>query len=816
MVAQPGRAGVAVSGRRWLLLALACAAVALLLGRALAQIYTDYLWYAALGAADVWRAKYASLLALRLLCAGSATLFVFVNLYAVRQSVVSLVLPRRIGNLDIGEEVPRRQLTWTAAGLSALIGVALAWPQNNWSELLAVRVGKPFGESDPYFASDLGFFVHRLPFELSLFRWSVTVAVIVIGLVILLYALTPSLRWEQGRLYVSGYVRRHLAMLAGGLLLLLAWHHRLEMYTILGDGRLGDGAFGYIDHRVGIPASLLLALVALGAGLTVLWGGWTGQLRLVFAALTGVIIATLTADYFAPFLARRAMADRDVTVRERPYEATRAGYTRRAFAVDRVMMADPAIAFESLADAAPFVPLWDGGALQRATNGTLSGTGIGWVASDSGITAIVATRGGDSAFPTYVTTAAADNGTPLRQVQFDRRREIPPPRILPDTNVRPIIVADSTGEIMGPLLASSLSRLAHAFSLQDFRVLLGELPSPSPRLLSRRTVRERVGALAPFFAQGSTITPIWVGGALSWSVELYSVSRTYPLSRQVIVAGAERSYFQHAATALVNATTGRTVLVADSLPDPIAASWMERFPRLFERAAALPLSVRRQLPPPRESARAQASAFGRFGLRGEREVERHLPDDEGPDSALVLSPAPLMAFPGAGTTGYVLPLLDRGERVRGLFIALGGPSPRSLWLPIPEPAPVWSEALDRLRSVDTITAPHLVRGYVRAVPVAGTVVLAQPRYDWRTAGEPRLLYVSALVADSVITARTLLEIAGQPPAAAPAGSDDFRARVGELYDEMRDASARGDWAAYGRAFDALGALLARTRAGDAP
>ncbi|HEU4994484.1 MAG TPA: UPF0182 family protein, partial [Gemmatimonadaceae bacterium] len=336
--------------RRWLILLLGGAAVALLVGRGIAQVYADYLWYASLGASDVWSARYSSILTLRLLCGAAATVFVFANLYAVRQSVVSLVLPRRVGNLDIGEEVPRRQLTSVAAVLSVLIGIALAWSRSDWSGFLAARIGQSFGESDPYFAADLGFFVYRLPLEISLFNWTMTVVLLVIGIVVTLYALTPSLRWDQGGggLYVSGYVRRHLAVLAGVLLLLLAWHYRLETYTVLGNGSAADGSFTYFDHRVGVPASLLLSLVTLGAGLTVLWAGWTGQMRLTFAALTGVIVAAVAARQIAPFIARRTMANRDPAVRERPYEAIRAGYTRRAFAVDRIIPADTTLVFSTL------------------------------------------------------------------------------------------------------------------------------------------------------------------------------------------------------------------------------------------------------------------------------------------------------------------------------------------------------------------------------------------------------------------------------------------------------------------------------------
>lgn len=796
-----------MAGRRWLLLLIAGAALTLLIGREIAQIYTDYLWFASLGAADVWRAQYASLFALRLICGIAATLFVFANLYAVRQSVVSLVLPRRIGNLDIGEEVPRRQLTWTAAALSLLIGVALAWSRRDWSSYLIAREGQAFGESDPYFGADLGFFVYRLPLELSLFTWTMTVVLVVIGLVLLLYALTPSLRWEQGGLYVSGYVRRHLAMLAGVLLLVLAWHYRLEMYTILGHGSSADGAFAYVDHRVAIPASLLLSLVTLGAGLTVLWAGWTGQMRLAFAALTGVIVAVIAARQLAPFIAKRAAAVRDPAVRERPYEATRAGYTRRAFAVDRVAFADSTIAFASLADAAPHVPIWDDGALRRASDRALPGSGVGWVASDSGIMAAVPTLVAGGSVAAYIASAAEDNGTPARGLRNDARTDVPPVLIVADSTARSMVVADSTGHVAAPALAAPLARFAHALSMQDFRVWFGALPSPSPKLLTRRTVRDRVGALAPFFVQGSIISPVWFADSLVWALELYSASHTYPLSRRILVAGAERAYFQHAATALVNATTGRTVLVADSLPDPVAATWLSLFPRLFARPTSLPLTVRRQMPPAREGARAQASAFGRYGTRGESDVARHLPDDEGPDSALANTPAPVISFPGAGTTGYVLPLLDRSERLRGLFVALGGTAHRTMWLPAGESAPVWSEALDRLRAADTVSASLLVRGYARAIPVAGQIILVQPRYDWRGGGAPRILYVSALSGDTVTAARTLLRLAGRPAETAPAATVDFRTRVSQLYDELRRSSGRGDWIAFGRALDALGALL---------
>ncbi|HEY9517163.1 MAG TPA: hypothetical protein VIQ74_15905, partial [Gemmatimonadaceae bacterium] len=41
-----------------------------------------------------------------------------------------------------------------------------------------------------------------------------------------------------------------------------------------------------------------------------------------------------------------------------------------------------------------------------------------------------------------------------------------------------------------------------------------------------------------------------------------------------------------------------------------------------------------------------------------------------------------------------------------------------------------------------------------------------------------------------------------------AGTGDLRTRVRRLYETMRDALRRGDWSAFGRAYDALGELSA--------
>src|SRR6478672_9471741 len=327
--------------RRWLIAAAAGVALLLLLGKALAGVYVDYRWFSALGAEAIWWARVENLMILRGLSGTVATVFFFCNLYAVRHSVVSLVLPRRVANIEIGEEVPSRYLLLAVIGMSLLFGILLAFPQDDWTSLALVRHGQAFREADPYFEYDLGFWTYWLPFETSLHVWSLIALLAATTVVVFLYALTPSLRWERGTLHVSGYVRRHLSLLGSLLIFLLAWSYRLDGLGLLLNGTGQGGAFTSADWKVAVPANFVLAFATGAAAVLVGWAAWTGQMRIAFIAVTVVLALSLGLRQFLPPLAQR-LADPDPVLREAGYVATGAGYTRRAYAVDRIVRGNAA------------------------------------------------------------------------------------------------------------------------------------------------------------------------------------------------------------------------------------------------------------------------------------------------------------------------------------------------------------------------------------------------------------------------------------------------------------------------------------------
>ena len=147
-----------------------------------------------------------------------------------------------------------------------------------------------------------------------------------------------------------------------------------------------------------------------------------------------------------------------------------------------------------------------------------------------------------------------------------------------------VVVSDPQLDVAGPRLGDGLSRLAYAWAYQSFDLLSDSVPRRA-RLITIRDVRNRVRLLAPIFTQGSMIEPLFHTDTLYWKLELYSASSNYPLSQHFVLAGEERSYFRHAATALVNARTGRVMIAADPAPDPIAQAWTAAFPNAADYRA---------------------------------------------------------------------------------------------------------------------------------------------------------------------------------------------------------------------------------------
>lgn len=311
--------------------AIALAAVVLLVGRAAAVLLAEQEWYANLGAETVWRSRASSAAILYGLAFVIGMAFAWINVSAVRRSVIALVVPKRLGNVEIGEEVPAGRLRWITAAMSAAVAAISLLALPPWTTVALWRSDVTFAESDPYFQLDLSHFVSWLPLESAAYEWGVTLFAVTTAVIVTLYALTPSLSWGKQGLRVASYTRRHLSVLGGLLLLFAAWGFRLDAFRTVIAGSGVDGTFTRVDHLWIIPADVALSIITIGAAVVLVAAGWMGQITTSFVTVSVVIAGSVLTQAIGPLISGRMAAASRTAPAEEPYRDTRDMFTARAF-----------------------------------------------------------------------------------------------------------------------------------------------------------------------------------------------------------------------------------------------------------------------------------------------------------------------------------------------------------------------------------------------------------------------------------------------------------------------------------------------------
>jgi uncharacterized membrane protein (UPF0182 family) len=135
------------------------------------------------------------------------------------------------------------------------------------------------------------------------------------------------------------------------------------------------------------------------------------------------------------------------------------------------------------------------------------------------------------------------------------------------------------------------------------------------RLLMRRPIQDRIGALADFL----TLDPdpyIVVGddGRLSWIADGFTTSDTYPYSRHSVLGRDRINYIRNSVKVVVDAYDGTTTFYVFDNDDPIIAAYRGIFPSLFKDASAMPAGLRAHVRYPELLLKVQAAEYGLYHL----------------------------------------------------------------------------------------------------------------------------------------------------------------------------------------------------------
>ena len=514
-----------------------------------------------------------------------------------------------------------------------------------------------------------------------------------------------------------------------------------------------------------------------------MWAGFVGQFRLAahLGAQRRRDCRSWCARSYRPSRSTRHR-DASATSREHPYLATRVSYTRRAFAVDLIGRADSTIGFPSMAAALPWVSAWDPPALARAID---AGRANGRSKRSSRVARVArrfarrrrairrrrarrcARRGRLRTLSRPAPTSAERRCVSAHSRAGDRRHaDRGAARVSRRAAVRRRSrFADSLNHTVGTPLESIWRRLASAWSLQNIRdSLRTAAAAASDAHLASRHSRSRIERSCRSSRKDGRVEPLLVGDSLYWGIDLYSASSTCIRSAGAPCSlGEDRTYFRHAAVAIVQASTGDISVVPDSSLDPIASTWVHRLPSIFGTWNALPPGFARLLPPPIDGLYAQANAFGRYGQQTDEcsaaaHARRSTEPTRASSATIFRSCCRARRRPRSRCRWSTTP-----DRLRGLLIGTGGANRLTTWYRWPRQVragPPCSIVFDRS------TAPAAPRATGRSrmdacapIPLRTGVGFVQPTYRWRPQSVPTLNRLAILVGDST---RSIAPVTASP------------------------------------------------------
>ena len=169
----------------------------------------------------------------------------------------------------------------------------------------------------------------------------------------------------------------------------------------------------------------------------------------------------------------------------------------------------------------------------------------------------------------------------------------------------------------GIVMGGFLRRALLAFDRGDLtKVPFSDDITPQSRLLMRRNVLARVSELAPFLTfDRDPYIVVGSDGRLSWIIDAYTSSDTYPYSSQAALEDQPINYMRNSVKAVVDAYDGSVTFYVFDSADPILAAWRGIFPGLFKDSSAMPAALRAHVRYPESLLSLQAQIYGLYHMQ---------------------------------------------------------------------------------------------------------------------------------------------------------------------------------------------------------
>jgi uncharacterized protein len=634
-----------------------------------ASFYTDWLWFGSLGYDSVLVTMVTARAALYL---GALVLFLALavpNLvYAFRSTGGTPLIAHPVLKAR-DYQFARMVLVRVAVVVTALAALTVAMhPATEWETVLLFLNRVPFGQTDPIFGRDFSFFIFTLPAIELLRVWLMSALVTITLIVVAFYYLTSRIR-ADAPLFI-GNARTQIAILAAGVLVLVAAGHWLGRYELLYSPTGAVYGVGFTDNFVNLPGRAALTLIALVSAGLMLLGGLRpkGSNRMFLGALALWVVSYIVIAGALPAAVQRLHVEPAELARERDFLAHNIAFTRSAFGLEALQgrthpalgRVDPATVADNQGTLQN-VRLWDESPLLQSYNQIqffrlyydfLAVHTDRYVVDGQLRQVMLATRElSAEKLPTEAqrwvnrrlqfTHGYGVAMSPVTEVEAGGRpafmvRDVPP--IGPIPLERPevyyglksldyVIVRSGMQEFnypgpTGPVytryegrggvsIGSPIRRLLYAWQFRDLNILIsGEIEEGS-RIQYRRTVQQRFATLSPFLLRDREAYSVVADGRLFWIQDAYTVTDRFPYSTPF---GGRFNYMRNSVKAVVDAYHGTVDYYVFEPNDPLIQAYQAIFPGLFRPQAEMPDYLREHVRVPLDQFTVQTQMLLQYHM----------------------------------------------------------------------------------------------------------------------------------------------------------------------------------------------------------
>lgn len=574
-------------------------------------------------------------------------------------------------NIDLGDPSQQKRIRqlFTLAALVLAFLFAFGF-YIRWDESLRFLWNVPFGNEDPLFGRDIGFYLFQLPFWELIQSSLVVITFLTLAILSVVYFFTGLISMDPDRGLVSKpEILNQLKFNAALWVLLISAGFFLDRYGLLfkADGII-FGA-GYTDMTILLPTIWILTILTFGLAMILFLSRWVKFGRAIPGIAILTIIVAIFGQLIIPGFVQNFNVDPNELELESPYLEHNIEMTRLAFGLDNVeeieYEADDTLGIADIRnnqDAIDNIRLWDPRLLIQTykqlqeirsyyefytvdndryvvdgelTQMMLSAREIArelpsrsdtWVnrhmqfTHGYGLTMspVTETDGqGEPVFvirdipPVYESDDLSINNPAIYYGESSSGYYIVNTGIeelhYPSGDENVYTSYDGKGGIQ---FSNWFRKLLFAWELGDINILLTQYIDDESRLQIWRSVQERIRKITPFLQLDNDPYLVKSNGQLYWIQDAYTTSEFFPYSQKY--RGV--NYIRNSVKIVVDAYNGTVDYYVIDENDPVLKVYDDIFPDIFKPLEELPEGLKEHFRYPQDLFEIQLEIYNRYHM----------------------------------------------------------------------------------------------------------------------------------------------------------------------------------------------------------